>query len=75
MWKIFDNSNYGNLHGGGDFSHAYVIMHIYFRKNHKCRNEYLNFYIQLKMFSCMKFSCTFCRHLGPQIVSLVNTKK
>jgi hypothetical protein len=26
-WKIFDN-----LHGGGDFSHAYVIMHKYFSK-------------------------------------------
>jgi hypothetical protein len=26
------------------------------------------------MFSCMKISCTFCQHLGPQILSLVNTK-
>ncbi len=25
------------------------------------------------MFSCMKISYTFCRHLGPQILSLVNT--
>jgi hypothetical protein len=30
--KILDNSNYDNLHGGGDFSHAYVIMHKYFCK-------------------------------------------
>ncbi len=29
-WIILDNSNYGNLHGGGDFSHAYFIMHKYF---------------------------------------------
>ncbi len=28
----FDNSYYDNLHGGGDFSHAYVIMHKYFGK-------------------------------------------
>ncbi len=28
-----DNSNYDNLHGGGDFSHANVIMHKYFGKN------------------------------------------
>ncbi len=26
------------------------------------------------MFSCMKISCTFCRHLGPQIINLMNTK-
>jgi len=29
-WEILDNSNYDN--GGGDFSHAYVIMHKYFGK-------------------------------------------
>jgi hypothetical protein len=34
-WKILDNSNYDNLHGGGDFSHVYVIMHKYFDKNLK----------------------------------------
>jgi hypothetical protein len=27
------------------------------------------------MFSCMKISCTFCRHLKPQILNLMNTKK
>ncbi len=26
------------------------------------------------MFPCMKISCTFCQHLGPQILSLVNRK-
>jgi len=31
-WKILDNSNYTNFHGGGDFSHVYVIMHQYFGK-------------------------------------------
>jgi len=31
-WKILDNPNYDNLHGGGDFSHANVIMHKYFGK-------------------------------------------
>jgi len=29
-WKILDNSNYDNFHGGGGFSHLYVIMHKYF---------------------------------------------
>jgi hypothetical protein len=29
-WKILDNSNYDHFHGGGEFSHAYVIMHKYF---------------------------------------------
>jgi hypothetical protein len=24
-----DNSNYDNFHGGGGFSHAYLIMHTY----------------------------------------------
>ncbi len=27
------------------------------------------------MFPCMKISYTFCRHLGPQILSLANRKK
>ncbi len=26
------------------------------------------------MFPCMKFSYTFCQHLGPQILNLVNRK-
>jgi len=30
-----DNSNYDHLHGGGDFSHAHVIMHKYFGKKSK----------------------------------------
>jgi hypothetical protein len=29
---ILDNSNYDNFHGGGDFSHVYLIMHTYFGK-------------------------------------------
>ncbi len=29
-WKILDNLNYDHFHGGGEFSHAYVIMHKYF---------------------------------------------
>jgi len=33
--KILDNSNYDNFHGGGDFSHVYVIMHKYFGKKTK----------------------------------------
>jgi hypothetical protein len=27
-----DNSNYDNFHGGGGFSHVYVIPHKYFAK-------------------------------------------
>jgi hypothetical protein len=26
-WEILDNSHNDNFHGGGDLSHAYVIMH------------------------------------------------
>ncbi len=44
-------------------------------KNHKCKNEYISFYIQLNMFSYMKISCTCCKNLGPQILSLMNTKE
>ncbi len=41
-----DNSNYDNFHGGGDFSHAYVIMHKYFGKKTKnAENEYESFYV------------------------------
>jgi len=32
MWKILDNSNYDHFHGGGGFSHPYVVMHKYFVK-------------------------------------------
>jgi hypothetical protein len=31
-WEILDNSYYDNFHGGGDFSHEYVIMQKYFGK-------------------------------------------
>jgi hypothetical protein len=34
-WEILDNSNYDHFHGGGGFSHAYVIMHKYFVKKPK----------------------------------------
>jgi len=63
-WEILNNSTYDHFHGGGDFSHAYAIMHTYFGKNKNANNEYISFYIQLNMFSCMKISCTFCWHLG-----------
>jgi isopentenyl phosphate kinase len=56
---MLDNSNYVNLHGSGDFSHAYVIMHQYFdEKNRNAKNEYISFYIQLDIFSCMIISYT-----------------
>jgi hypothetical protein len=38
------------------------------------KKEYISFYIQLNMYSYMKISCTFCQHLRPQILSLVDTK-
>jgi hypothetical protein len=69
-----DNSYYDNLHGGSDFSHVDVIMHKYFYKKKMQNKEYISFYIQLNMYSCMKISCTFCQHLKPQILSLVDTK-
>ncbi len=31
-WEILDNSNNDNFHGGGGFSHSYVIMHKYIVK-------------------------------------------
>ncbi len=68
-----DISNYDNFHGGGGFSHVYVIMHKY-SETKNVENEYIVFYIQLNMFPCMKISCTFYWHLGPQIPSLVNRK-
>jgi hypothetical protein len=33
--KKLGDSNYDDLHGGGDFSHAYIIMHKYFGKKPK----------------------------------------
>jgi hypothetical protein len=38
--KIVDSSNYAKFHGGGDFSHAYVIMHQYCGK--KPKMKYMN---------------------------------
>jgi len=64
-----DSSNYDNSYGGGDFSHAYVIMHQYFDKKIKnTKNGYINVYKQLDMFSCTIISYTCDLHLGPQIV-------
>ncbi len=72
---MLNNSNYDNFHGGGEFSHAYVIMYKYFGKKPKMqKNEYISFYLQFTIFFCMKISHTFCQHLGPQILNLVNTK-
>jgi hypothetical protein len=45
-----DNSNYDNFHGGGDFSHVYVIMHKYFDKKPEMQ-KIINFYVQVNMFS------------------------
>jgi hypothetical protein len=73
-WKILENSNYDNFHGGGDFSHSYVIMHKYFGKKKKCKKWVHKFYIQFNMFSYMKISCTFFWHLGPQILNFMNIK-
>jgi len=73
--KKIDNSNYENFHGGGDFSHAYVInVEIFWSKTKNVENEYVSLYSQLDMFSWMKISYTCCQHLGPQIFNLVNTK-
>jgi hypothetical protein len=36
-WKILDNSNYANFHGGGDFSYAYVIIINILVKNQEYR--------------------------------------
>jgi hypothetical protein len=56
-WKILDNSNYDKLHGDGDFSHAYVIMHKSFGKKPKIKKKkYISFCVQFDMFSCMKIS-------------------
>ncbi len=74
-WEILNNSNYDNFHDGGDFSHAYVnYAQIFWLKTINVKNEYISFYIQLDIFSYMKISYTFCQHLGPQILNLVNTK-
>jgi hypothetical protein len=62
-----DNSDYEDFHGGGGFSHVYIIMQ-------NAKNEYISFYIQFNMFPCMKISSTFFWHLGPKILSLMNRK-
>ncbi len=38
-----ENLNYEKFHGGGDFSHAYVIMHNYFGKKLKNKKSIHNF--------------------------------
>ncbi len=45
-----DIPNYDNFHGGGGFSHVYVIMHKYFvNKPKNAKNVYISFYIQLNL--------------------------
>ncbi len=59
-FKILDNSNYVNFHGGGDFSLAYVMMCQYFgKKTITVKNEYIRFYKQLDIF----FVCLFPTHV------------
>jgi hypothetical protein len=36
---MLNNSNYDNFHGGGEFSHAYVIMYKYFGKKSKMQKK------------------------------------
>ncbi len=40
-----DNSNFDNFHGGGNFSHVYVIMYKYFGKKPKMQKMNTRFYI------------------------------
>jgi hypothetical protein len=49
-WEILHNSNYDKFHGGGDFSHAYVIMHEYFGKKKKHKKCLHNFIYNLTRF-------------------------
>jgi hypothetical protein len=74
--ETLDNSNYDNSHGGGDFSHVYVLMYQYFCEKSKMQkmNTYV-FYRQFDMFSYMMIifwiSCDL--HLRPQILTIMNT--
>ncbi len=39
---MLNNSNYDNFHGGGEFSHAYVIMYKYFGKKSKMQKKWVH---------------------------------
>jgi hypothetical protein len=64
-WEILDNLNFDHFHGGGGFSHLYVIMHKYFvKKPYMQKNKNISFYIQFNMFPCMKISTHFANIWG-----------
>jgi hypothetical protein len=65
--KILDNSNYDNLDGGGDFSHAYIIMHKYFGKKPKMQRINQMAKIE-KSFSLMPFQNGFCSFQNSYVV-------
>jgi hypothetical protein len=41
-WNQFKCESFDNSYGGGDFSHAYVIMHQYFGKKPKMKKKKKN---------------------------------
>jgi len=59
-----DNSNYDNFHGGGDFSHAYVIMHKYLGKKLNAKGENITFICNLTCFLAWKILAHFVNTLG-----------
>lgn len=46
---------------------------IFWLENQNAKNECISFYKKVDMFLCMIISCTCDLHLGPQILSLMNT--
>jgi len=65
--KTLNNSNYDNLHGGGDFSYAYVIMHKYFGKKQKMQkiNQMSK---KEESFSLMPFQNGFCSFQNSYVI-------
>jgi hypothetical protein len=64
-WKVLDNSNYDNFHGGGDFSHAYVITHTYFGKKPKMQKISTQVFIyNITCFLAWKFLANFANTWG-----------
>jgi len=64
--KTLNNSNYDNLHGGGDFSYAYVIMHKYFGKKKMQKINQMS--KKEESFSLMPFQNGFCSFQNSYVI-------
>jgi hypothetical protein len=61
--EILNNSNYDNFHGGGDFLHAYVTIHKYFRPSTTTKLTTLTIFFHIRVVTTSKLTIFFILEL------------